>query len=138
MLRMMDNLRSHPTYRRASALLVRAYLRLHAEGPRGPGGCGDASQDMSNMTAVEKKRAKAKASSAALLQRADYLIEVANRVVLDSACEAVVHRLFGGIRACGGRRQAERPELWTPRGLGRETTMFSPLFSRAMVTCVSR
>ncbi|CAM9940380.1 unnamed protein product [Ectocarpus sp. 4 AP-2014] len=63
MLRMVDDLRSQESYRRASALLVRAYLRLHDERPGSAGGGGGAGlPDMTNMTAAEKKRVKAKVS----------------------------------------------------------------------------
>ncbi|CAN0470170.1 unnamed protein product, partial [Hapterophycus canaliculatus] len=62
MLRMVDDLRSQKSYRRASALLVRAYLKLHDERPRtGADGAGGL-PDMTNMTAAEKKRVKAKVS----------------------------------------------------------------------------
>ena len=60
MLRMVDQLRSQKSYRRASALLIRAYLKLYDERPRGGGGDGGGLPDMSNMTAAEKKRVKAK------------------------------------------------------------------------------
>lgn len=63
MLRMVDDLRSQESYRRASALLVRAYLRLHDQRPGIAGGGGGAGlPDMTNMTAAEKKRVKAKVS----------------------------------------------------------------------------
>lgn len=60
MLRMVDRLRSQKPYRRASALLVRAYLKLYDEKPRGGGADGSGLPDMSNMTAAEKKRIKSK------------------------------------------------------------------------------
>ena len=57
---MVDDLRSQKSYRRASAVLVRAYLKLHDERPSGGGGGAGGLPDMSNMTAAEKKRAKNK------------------------------------------------------------------------------
>lgn len=60
MLRMVDNLRSHKSYRRASAVLVRAYLKLHDERPSGGVGGAGGLPDMTNMTAAEKKKAKNK------------------------------------------------------------------------------
>ena len=67
MLRMVDDLRSQKSYRRASALLMRAYLRLHDGRPGSAGGGGGAGlPDMTNMTAAEKKRVKAKVSVLAI------------------------------------------------------------------------
>lgn len=57
---MVDDLRSQKSYRRASAILVRAYLKLHDERPASGGAGGAGLPDMSNMTAAEKKRVKAK------------------------------------------------------------------------------
>lgn len=63
MLRMVDQLRSQKSYRRASAILVKAYLRLHDERPKGGGADGGGLPDMSNMSAAEKKKVKAKVKS---------------------------------------------------------------------------
>lgn len=57
---MVDELRSKESYRRASALMIRAYLKLHDGRPRDGGGSGGGLPDMSNMSAAEKKRVKAK------------------------------------------------------------------------------
>lgn len=63
MLRMVDQLRSQKSYRRASAILVKAYLKLYDDQPRGDGTDGRGLPDMSNMTAAEKKKAKARVSA---------------------------------------------------------------------------
>lgn len=63
MLRMVDELRSQKSYRRASALLIRAYLKQYDERPRGGGGDGGGLPDMSKMTAAEKKKMKAKVAT---------------------------------------------------------------------------
>ncbi|CAN0337400.1 unnamed protein product, partial [Laminaria digitata] len=60
MLRMVDELRSQSNYRRASGILIRAYLKIYDDRPSGGGGAGGGLPDMTNMTAAEKKRAKAK------------------------------------------------------------------------------
>ncbi|CAN0384032.1 unnamed protein product [Discosporangium mesarthrocarpum] len=60
MLRMVDSLRSHGAYRRASSLIVHTFLKIHRETPK-PGGAGGVLPDMSNMSATEKKKLKAKA-----------------------------------------------------------------------------
>lgn len=60
MLRMVDELRSQKNYRRASGILVRAYLKLYDQRPRGAGAGSSGLPDMTNMTAAEKKRVKAK------------------------------------------------------------------------------
>lgn len=59
---MVDKLRSQKSYRRASSIIVRAYLKLYDERPRHGGGGkgGNGLPDMTNMTAAEKKRVKAK------------------------------------------------------------------------------
>ncbi|CAN0199746.1 unnamed protein product [Ectocarpus fasciculatus] len=71
MLRMVDDLRSQKSYRRASALLVRAYLRPGSAG----GGGGAGRPDMTNMTAAEKKRVKAKARRDAKKKAAEQELE---------------------------------------------------------------
>lgn len=63
MLRMVDQLRSQKSYRRASAILVKAYLRLHDVRPKGGGADGGGLPDMTNMSAAEKKKIKAKVRS---------------------------------------------------------------------------
>ncbi|CBN77876.1 acetyltransferase 1-like [Ectocarpus siliculosus] len=84
MLRMVDDLRSQKSYRRASALLVRAYLRLHDERPGSAGGGGAAGlPDMTNMTAAEKKRVKAKARRDAKKKAAEQELE--KQQMLDEA-----------------------------------------------------
>lgn len=59
---MVDQLRSQKSYRRASALLVRAYLKLYDEKPRGGRAVDGDLPDMTNMSAAEKKRIRAKVS----------------------------------------------------------------------------
>ena len=59
---MVDDLRSQKSYRQASAILIRAYLKIYDDRPSGGAGEGGGLPDMTNMTAAEKKRAKAKVS----------------------------------------------------------------------------
>eukprot|EP00903_Cladosiphon_okamuranus_P008678 g8317.t1 len=83
MLRMVDDLRSQKSYRRASAVLVRAYLKLYDERPsRGAGGVGGL-PDMTNMTAAEKKRVKNKARKDAKKKAAEQELE--KKKMLDEA-----------------------------------------------------